>query len=159
MAEVRRVRREEWRALRDIRLRALEDAPAAFATRFKEARERPDEWWIEWASKSAQGEGQAMFLAWDGAAPLGIVGTFLEADRRWLISMWTDPETRRRGVGRALVEATVAFARAAGSRDLFLQVLEENATAHSLYRSCGFEDDGPGEPHVDRPTRRMRLAL
>jgi GNAT superfamily N-acetyltransferase len=160
MVEVHRVRAEEWRALRDIRLRALEDAPEAFATRFEEARLRPDDWWIDWAARSAVGDSQAMFLAWEGAAPLGMVGTFVaENERRWLIAMWTDPAARGRGVGRALVEATAAFARDAGSRDLFLQVLEGNDTAASLYRSCEFEDIGPGEPHEDRPTRIMRRAL
>jgi GNAT superfamily N-acetyltransferase len=160
MVEVRRVRPDEWRALRDTRLRALEDAPEAFATRFEEARLRPDDWWVDWAARSAVGESQAMFLAWEGASPVGIVGTFVEEDgRRWLIAMWTDPASRGRGVGRALVEATAEFARAAGSNSLLLQVLEGNDSAASLYRSCGFEDVGPGEPHDDRPTRELRLRL
>jgi GNAT superfamily N-acetyltransferase len=159
MVDVRRVRAEEWHALRDTRLRALEDAPEAFPTRFEEAQRRPDDWWIDWAAASAEGNGQAMFLAWDGAAAVGIVGTFVEDGRRSLIAMWTDPAARGRGVGRALVEATVSFARDAGSRDLFLQVLEGNDTAASLYRSCEFEDIGPGELHEDRPTRSMRRAL
>ena len=160
MVEVRRVRTDEWHALRDTRLRALEDSPEAFATRFEEARLRPDDWWIDWAARSAVGESQAMFLAWQGAAPFGIVGTFVaENGRRWLIAMWTDPVARGRGVGRALVEATAEFTRVAGSRELFLHVTESNNAAASLYRSCGFEDAGPGEPHDDRPTRQMRLTL
>jgi GNAT superfamily N-acetyltransferase len=159
MTEVRRVRPEDWQALRDVRLRALEESPAAFATRFDEARQRPDEWWIEWAARSADDGRQAMFLAWEETAPLGIAGAFIEDGRPWLIAMWTDPAARGRGVGRALVEATAAFARAAGARELFLQVLEGNDAAHTLYLSCGFEDDGPGEPHEDRATRTMRLVL
>jgi GNAT superfamily N-acetyltransferase len=158
MVEVRRVGAEEWRTLRDVRLRAVEDSPDAFATRFEEARQRPEQWWIDWAAMSAEGNGQAMFLAWDGAAAVGIVGTFVD-ERRWLIAMWTAPAARGRGVGRALVEAIATFAREAGSRELFLQVLEGNDTAASLYRGCGFEDVGPGEPHDDRATREMRLAL
>jgi GNAT superfamily N-acetyltransferase len=97
--EVRRVRPEEWRSLRDVRLRALQDSPAAFATRFEEASERPEEWWVDWAARSAEGDGQAMFLAWDGAAAVGVVGTFVADDgRRWLIAMWTDPGARGRDV-------------------------------------------------------------
>jgi len=159
MVEVRRVRPDEWHALRDTRLRALEDAPEAFAPRFEETRLRPDDWWIDWAARSAVGESQAMFLAWEGAAPLGIVDTFVGEDgRRWLIAMWTDPAMRGHGVGRALVGATAEFARAAGSDRLFLQVMEGNNRAASLYRSCGFEDTGTGEPHDDRPTRELRLT-
>jgi GNAT superfamily N-acetyltransferase len=160
MVEVRRVRAEQWQNLRDVRLRALEDAPDAFATRYEEARLRPEAWWTDWAARSAEGDVQAMFLAWEGDEPVGIVGSFLEDDgRRWLIAMWADPAARGRGVGRALVEATTAFARAAGSRELYLQVLVGNDSAHSLYLECGFEDDGPGEPHDERPTIRMRRAL
>lgn len=159
MVEVRRVHADEWQALRDTRLRSLEDAPEAFATRFEDARRRPDQWWIDWAAASAEGDGQAMFLAWDGLVPVGIVGTFVEDGRRSLIAMWTEPGARGRGVGRALVEATSAFACEAGSRELFLQVLEGNEVAASLYRSCGFEDVGPGESHENRPTRTMRRVL
>ena len=160
MVEVRRVSADEWQPLRDVRLRALADAPDAFATRVEDARLRPNDWWTDWAARSADGDGQAMFLAWDGETPVGIVGTYVAEDRkRWLIAMWTDPGARGRGVGRALVEATAEFARAAGSRELFLQVLEGNDTAASLYRSCGFEDTGPGEPHDNRPTRELRLTL
>ncbi|HEX4677828.1 MAG TPA: GNAT family N-acetyltransferase [Gaiellaceae bacterium] len=153
------MRPEEWQPLRDVRLRALEDSPAAFATQVDEARQRPDQWWINWAARSADGDGQAMFLAWEGAAPLGIAGVFVEDGRPWLIAMWTDPAARGRGIGRSLVEAAASFARAAGPRELLLQVLEANGSAWALYRSCGFEDDGPGEPHDDRPTRVMRLTL
>lgn len=159
MPDVRRVRPEEWQHLRDARLRALEDAPHAFATRYEEAHERPEEWWVDWAARSAADARQAMFLAWEEAKPVGIVGTYVEDDRRWLIAMWTDPGARGRGVGRALVEATAAFARASGSHELFLQVLVGNDSAHSLYCACGFEDDGPGEPHEERPTLQMRLEL
>jgi GNAT superfamily N-acetyltransferase len=157
---VRRVSAEEWRALRDVRLRALEDAPHAFATRFEEARERPEEWWIDWAARSAAGDGQAMFLAWDGDTAVGIAGTFVDEGARWLISMWTAPAARGRGVGRALVAAVVAFARSAGTAELLLEVTEGNDEADALYRRCGFVDAGSGEGHDDgTPTHLMRLAL
>jgi ribosomal protein S18 acetylase RimI-like enzyme len=159
--DIRRVRPGEWEALRDIRLRALADAPTAFETRFEEARLRPDEWWLDWAARSAQGGGQAMFLAWDGEDAVGIAGTYVEDDgNRWLISMWTAPERRGEGVGRALVETVAAFARAAGSRELLLEVTHGNEPALALYRASGFEEAGSGRPHSDgEPTRDMRLAL
>ena len=61
--EVRRVRSEEWEALRDVRVRALADAPDAFGTTHAEALARPDAWWIEWARRSAESDEQAMALA------------------------------------------------------------------------------------------------
>lgn len=158
---VRRVTAGEWRALRDVRLRALQDAPEAFETRYEEACLRPEEWWVDWAARSAVGDAQAMFLAWDGDEPVGIVGTYVEdSGDRWLISMWTAPASRGRGVGRALVDAVVTLARAAGSAELLLEVAYGNEPAHALYRACDFEEGEEGEPHPDGVrTRGMRLAL
>ncbi|KJY22060.1 acetyltransferase [Streptomyces sp. WM6373] len=42
------------------------------------------------------------------------------------------------GVGRALVEAVCAAARAAGARRMTLRVLGHNEPAQQLYRRCGF---------------------
>lgn len=141
---IRRVRAEEWRELRNIRLRALRDAPDAFETRHDDAANRPEEWWIDWAARSAAGDGQAMFLAWESNHPVGIVGTYVEDQRCWLISMWTDPSMRRRGVGAALVEEAARFARAVGVAELFLHVRFGNDAARHLYERCGFVDTGAG---------------
>jgi GNAT superfamily N-acetyltransferase len=141
--EIRRVRPDEWLQLRDTRLRALADAPDAFRTRHEDAVRRTDAWWIDWAIRSAAGDGQAMFLAWDGPEPVGIVGTFVEEGCRWLISLWTDPSTRGRGVGRALVAAVVDFAHASGSAELRLEVRRRNEPARRLYERCGFVETGP----------------
>lgn len=49
-------------------------------------------------------------------------------------------EARGGGVGRALIEACEAQARAAGAKWLRISVLARNARAHALYRSAGFAD-------------------
>jgi len=53
-----------------------------------------------------------------------------------------DPSRRRRGVGRALLDAAVAEARARGARRLTLHVLAGNDAAVRLYRAAGFETEG-----------------
>jgi ribosomal-protein-alanine N-acetyltransferase len=45
---------------------------------------------------------------------------------------------RRRGVGHALVDACVAWARAAGARELLLHVFPHNTAAVALYEKHGF---------------------
>jgi ribosomal protein S18 acetylase RimI-like enzyme len=52
------------------------------------------------------------------------------------------PAHSRRGVGRALMEAAIREARAAGARKLTLRVLAHNAPARALYARCGFEVEG-----------------
>ncbi|MFJ4923745.1 GNAT family N-acetyltransferase [Streptomyces sp. NPDC088725] len=55
-------------------------------------------------------------------------------------SYMVDPAYEGRGVGRALCEHTVAWARAAGFRGMqFNAVVETNEHAVALYRSVGFD--------------------
>lgn len=157
MLEIRRVRTDEWRPLRDTRLRALEDAPSAFGTTFAEARERPDTWWVEWAKRSAETGEQAMLLAWRDGAPVGIAGTFARDDGAWqVISMWVDPAERGRGAGGALLDAVVGFAREHGSRELVLGVTDGNDAARALYERYGFADNGDSEPLRSNPALTVR---
>ena len=49
---------------------------------------------------------------------------------------------RRRGVGRALLDAAAHEARARGARRLTLRVLAHNTGARALYTAAGFEVEG-----------------
>src|SRR5689334_16669244 len=103
---------DEWEALRDIRLRALADAPDAFGTTHAEAVARPDVSWRDWAEKSAESDSQAMVIAWEGRDARGLAGVFATEDGAWqVISMWVEPAARGNGMGRALLDAVVAWAR------------------------------------------------
>lgn len=53
-----------------------------------------------------------------------------------------DPDRRRLGIARRLVEAAVAEARRRGARKLTLRVLGHNTAARKVYESCGFIVEG-----------------
>ena len=55
-----------------------------------------------------------------------------------LLLIGVAPSARRRGVGRALLEAAAADARARGATTLFLEVRDGNAAAFALYRAAGY---------------------
>jgi ribosomal protein S18 acetylase RimI-like enzyme len=155
--EVRRVRSDQWEALRDVRLRALEESPSAFGTTFAEARERPDAWWVDWAQRSAESGEQAMFLAWRDGEAVGIAGTFAREDGAWqVISMWVDPEARGGGVGRKLLDAVAGFARERGAAEILLSVTDGNDAARALYERYGFADNGDSEPLRSNPALTVR---
>lgn len=59
----------------------------------------------------------------------------------YLQDLFTVPEARGRGVGRALIEAVYDAARAAGSSRVYWQTHETNATARALYNTIA-EDSG-----------------
>jgi ribosomal protein S18 acetylase RimI-like enzyme len=156
--DVQRVRSDEWELLRDLRLRALADAPEAFATTHAEAQARPADWWRDWTERSASEAGQAMFVAHDGDAAVGIVGVYGGRGRFDVISMWTDPAHRGKGVGSALLHAAVAFAEGA---PVFLSVTDGNDDARRLYERHGFVATGLIEPlrsNSQRSIHELRLV-
>ena len=71
------------------------------------------------------------------------------------ISIGVEASRRGRGVGRALLEALVARARAERHRALSLSVDRRNAPALALYRSIGFEEVGGS---AENPTMLLRLV-
>lgn len=91
--EIRRVRSGEGDELRKLRLRALADAPGAFASTYAEA-SRPPEVWEEAARRRSEGEQESTFVAVDGRRWVGLVGAYrgqADATAVELVSLWTAP--------------------------------------------------------------------
>jgi GNAT superfamily N-acetyltransferase len=148
MAVVARVATQQWRDVRDARLRALSDSPGAFASSHAREVGADDATWQQ------RVDDGAWFVARDGTEPVGLVAGV--ADRETggphLISMWVDPRARGRGVGLALVDAVKDWAAAAGGSQLILWVADGNDGARRLYERCGFLDTGRRQPLPSDPT-------
>jgi ribosomal protein S18 acetylase RimI-like enzyme len=67
------------------------------------------------------------------------------------IEMLVDRDWRGRGVGSALVQAAIGWARGQGLHKLCLEVFAHNTTAIALYRKFGFVEEG-------RRTQQYRRA-
>ena len=66
------------------------------------------------------------------------------------LGMMVAPGYRRHGIGRALLETAVEWARGAGVRKLELHVFPHNEPAIKLYESFGFEREGYRKSHYRR---------
>ena len=66
---------------------------------------------------------------------------------------------RRRGIGRALLEQAVAWARAAGVLKLELHVFPWNEPALRLYEQFGFEREGLRRQHYRRGSELVDAIL
>jgi ribosomal protein S18 acetylase RimI-like enzyme len=78
-----------------------------------------------------------------GYIRLGRVFPIAASDHVLMISgIAVDPAFQRRGVGRTLLDAAVAEARARGVRRLTLRVLAHNEAAVRLYEQGGFAVEG-----------------
>jgi ribosomal protein S18 acetylase RimI-like enzyme len=89
-----------------------------------------------------------------GAGPDGIslvrfrTSVWTGGPEAYLQELYVVPPLRGRGIGRALLEATIAAAREAGATGIDLNTGETDTAARALYESAGFtnregEPDGP----------------
>ncbi len=134
---------------KEARLRALKDSPTAFGATYERESQMTDADWMERARQS-DGIKRVMYMAMEDGAVCGIAGAMRDEDdesRAALISMWTAPTHRKRGVGRMLVEQVMAWARAQGVRVLRLMVTSVNPTATRFYEQLGFARTGRTEPY------------
>ncbi len=71
------------------------------------------------------------------------------AEEAYLQELYVVPARRRQGIGEALLEATIAAARAAGATTLDLNTGETDTGARALYEKLGFtNEEGPGGPSM-----------
>jgi ribosomal protein S18 acetylase RimI-like enzyme len=147
VTDVRAARTEEWRSVRDLRLRALADSPDAFGSTLDRERTHGEPEWVGWIS-GWQGAVNRLFVAVDGDAWVGMaVGSRGEGEERvHVYGMWVDPRRRRAGLGRRLLDEVFAWARATGAAEIELGVTGSNRDAVTFYERMGFTDTGERHP-------------
>ena len=89
----------------------------------------------------------------------GFIMIRLLGDAAEVLTLAVAPAARRRGVGRALVQAGVAAAGEAGAASLFLEVAAGNVAAVALYESEGFERAGVRRSYYARAGQEPEDAL
>ena len=155
----------EWGIYKDLRLRALADSPDAFGRSLDEEKDCPDS---EWSNRLASGVASRLDLplvAEVGREPIGLAWGRIESsglDVAHLYQMWVAPSYRRLGVGRMLLEAVIAWAKAANACYLALGVTCGDSPAMRLYLRAGFQPLGgpePLRPGSELLAQPMRLTL
>ena len=142
---VRRLTPTDAAEYRELRLRALREHPDAFRSSYEEEVLKP----ADWAAQRVGGADGFFLGAFDATGALiGAVGLQLEARRKLrhqghVIGMYVAAEHGGQGVGRALIEACIAQARAIDHLEaLVLTVTSSNDHAVRLYRNAGFVECG-----------------
>lgn len=129
---------------KEIRLRALQDAPSAFSSTYAKESQLSDADWIERADQWSGGRSVA-YLALDKTIACGIAGAFFDHDDAalaHLVSIWVAPAYRRLGTGATLVGAIVEWARTQRVDRLQLLVTSNNDAAIRFYQRLGFSITG-----------------
>ena len=137
---IRRISPDDGPILRELRLRSLADAPDAFGQPLEEARRRPMQEWERSARQASHGVDRTWLIAEREAGAVGLVqGRRRRPGTLLVFSMWVDPDARRLGVGRMLVDALEDWARGWDATATILWVLGANASAVEFYRNLGFD--------------------
>ena len=165
MFVIRRLRPEEWRAYREIRLRALRESPNAFGSTFEGESSKPDDYWQARVASADTSRHQLPLVAEAATQMVGLVWGVIDAQRSdiaHVIQMWVAPEVRGRGCGARLLESVVDWAREAKVQSVHLRVTSGDTPALRLYLRAGFR--AFGDPEALRPgsvelTHTMRLDL
>ncbi len=90
-----------------------------------------------WRALLSTGEGTVLVALADGA-PVGVAAMVGKESPE--LGMLVRADRRRQGVGGALVEACVEWARGRGAKEVVLHVFPHNPAALGLYRKHGFEE-------------------
>jgi ribosomal-protein-alanine N-acetyltransferase len=105
---------------------------------------------------------RSLFLV--AATSTKVLGYIIARLDRWgaeIVSLAVHPSARKRGIGRALLQAAVKRMRRRHATSIRLMVREGNATAETFYRGLGFRAVGRvADYYEDGATGiRMRLLL
>jgi RimJ/RimL family protein N-acetyltransferase len=141
--------------LRELRLRAMADAPDAFGGTLERDEARPPEDW----------EGLDVLIAEEDGRWLGMAGRFVDADMPAIAHIWgtwIDPAARGKGAGRELMRAALEDSRAAGLHRAELTVTDRAPAAERLYEAVGFRLTGHTFPLARDPAiteKAMAIAF
>ncbi len=169
--QLRQLRADEGLAYRDVRLRALQQAPEAFAATYDEEAAQPDAFWLDLVARTANAMEAAMFTIErpeaTPAAPTNLAATtFVRVSPTpphdaYIGAMWLDPDLRGPLAASEdrwadlLLQAAEHFARTLGSPAITLWVAESNPAAHRFYERNGYRPTGQSEPQPSGITAHL----
>lgn len=141
---IRQLRRPDAGAYQSLRLRALRENPEAFSASYEDEVNRAiDD--VAMRVEPARDGSVCMFAAFENNQLAGFVAVIHPQRAKLrhaveLAGMYIAPESRRRGLGAALLQATISHVRSLdGVRLIRLGVNETSMAAKALYKSAGFE--------------------
>jgi len=149
--------RDEWEALRDLRLEALQDSPGSFSSIFEKEKKRPERHW----RNTAHSDECTVFGLFIDDVPVGIIGiTTMSADATGqtavLWGTYIQPAYRGNGLTKPLYKTAIAYAKARTDWNrLVISHRDSNIASKKATLSHGFKytisenknwPDGTSEP-------------
>ena len=143
--DIRILQANDAASFQALRLQALRECPAAFASSYEEERDIPPARVAERLSPTPE---RAVFGAFDHAALIGTAGLQREramklSHKAFIWGVYVAPEHRQRGIGRLLLQAALEHATLMpGLRQVNLGAGAAKTASTALYKAAGFEPFG-----------------
>nr|WP_067659449.1 GNAT family N-acetyltransferase [Nocardia harenae] len=109
--------------------------------------------------RAAIAEGRGVFVAEVDGVLAGTAVTYFDTTGVTTFGMQVAAGHRGQGIGTALLDAVVAWARERGAHKVTLQVWPHNEPAIALYRRAGFEVEGRLRRHYRRRSGELWDAV
>ncbi len=139
--QIRILTADDWATWREVRLRALAEAPDAFGSKLADWQgdnDREERWRARFDNVAFNAVAAA------NSRVVGTVGGIHRGDGLVeLISMWVAPEVRGSGVGEILIASGAEWAVSESVETMTLAVRRHNRHAIALYERAGFRLAGP----------------
>ena len=137
-----------------VRRAELSDIPAVAALERAEFPDGADEAML---ARLWETDGGVILIAEEGGDLLGYVWARFVLDEGDIGNVAVAPDSRRRGIGAALLKALFAESERRGAAVLQLEVRESNAPAIALYTGAGFAPVGKRKNFYSNPTENAVL--
>jgi len=108
--------------------------------------------WPKESYEQAHSSGQIVLIVEINGQICGFLIARVTGDEAEILNMAVDTAHRRKGIGSALLSATISAARAQSAKNIYLEVRESNSAATSFYRRHGFEKLTERRGYYSSPT-------
>lgn len=151
---------DDWPRLRDIRLSALRDYPAAFLSSYSRESGYGEQ---RWRQEFSRGTWNILLANDEDVGLLGVTREKTMSEQEcYLEYLWVAPGCRRSGAASMLLRTVLNRLRDSGVRTVWLYILNGNQVAMSLYEKFGFRTTNEPQLLPDHPAgseHRMKLRL
>jgi RimJ/RimL family protein N-acetyltransferase len=135
--------RADGSRLRELRLEALRGNPLAFTADLGESENRAAEYWDDLVERGAGAGKEVIIVAEAGGEFVGMTGVFTPtrpklAHSGCIWGVYVREPARGRGIGEAMVNAALDWARSKKLVTVRLSVVAANHSAKRCYERCGF---------------------
>lgn len=90
---------------------------------------------------------------------MGFLLVRILADEAEILTLSVDPQARRQGIARSLLDEFTESAGEMGVNRVFLEVAEQNTAARQLYQAAGFRESGLRKNYYQSATGPRESAI